>query len=170
MLHSINSSETGVHQKTLNRLVRFIDQFKQMNFVNDRVMEEQLERVRRELLTKTAEEYRDSKTARNRLVQGLSQLANHAQQLANQDATELVQRFGEMGQKEVPLGRMKTRITWRLCEPGWWDAERKGRYAGWSVARQITKKGRGWYCFNDAINKMIGPFKTSIGAKRACPV
>ena len=35
MLQSINGSETGVHQKTLNRLVRFIDQFKSMNFAND---------------------------------------------------------------------------------------------------------------------------------------
>jgi Protein of unknown function (DUF3150) len=103
MLHSINSSETGVHQKTLNRLVRFIDQFKQMNFVDDREMERQLEHVRKELLSKTAEEYRDSKTARNRLVAGLSQLANQAQQLANQDATELVQRFGQMGNRKFNL-------------------------------------------------------------------
>ena len=64
MLQSIETSETGVHQKTLNRLVRFIDQFKQMNFANDRPMEEMLERVRRELLTRTAEEYRDSAKAR----------------------------------------------------------------------------------------------------------
>src|SRR5436309_3420959 len=75
MLHSINSSETGVDQKTLNRLVRFIDQFKQMNFANDSVMEQQLETVRKELLSKTAEEYRASSRARNRLVEGLTQLA-----------------------------------------------------------------------------------------------
>ena len=103
MLHSINHSETGVHQKTLNRLVRFIDQFKQMNFVNDTVMEEQLENVRKELLSKTAEEYRDSTKARNRLVQGLSQLSNHAHQLAKQDATELVQRFGQVGVRKFNL-------------------------------------------------------------------
>jgi len=46
--------------RRLNRLVRFIDQFKSMNFANDRVMEQQLESVKKELLTKTAEEYRDS--------------------------------------------------------------------------------------------------------------
>jgi hypothetical protein len=103
MLHSINTSETGVHQKTLNRLVRFIDQFKQMNFVDDTEMERQLENVRKELLSKTADEYRDSKTARNRLVLGLSQLANQAQQLAKQDASELVQRFGEMGKRKFNL-------------------------------------------------------------------
>ena len=32
MLTSIQTSEAGVHQKTLNRLVRFIDQFQQMDF------------------------------------------------------------------------------------------------------------------------------------------
>lgn len=103
MLHSINHSETGVHQKTLNRLVRFIDQFKQMNFVNDTAMEEQLENVRRELLSKTAEEYRDNARAKARLVNGLSQLANHASQLAKQDATELVQRFGQVGVRKFNL-------------------------------------------------------------------
>src|SRR5438046_10355508 len=103
MLHSINSSETGVHQKTLNRLVKFVDQFKQMNFVNDTEMEQQLESVRQELLTKTAEEYRDSRKARGQLVAGLSQLRDTANRLARQDATELVQRFGEMGRRKFHL-------------------------------------------------------------------
>ena len=74
-----------------------------MNFVNDTVMEEQLENVRKELLSRTAEEYRDSAKARNRLVQGLSQLANHASQLAKQDATELVQRFGQVGVRKFDI-------------------------------------------------------------------
>jgi hypothetical protein len=103
MLKSINTSETGVHQKTLNRLVKFIDQFKQMNFVNDSVMEQQLEGVKRQLLSKTAEEYRDSAVARNRLKQGLSQLANQARELARQDASEIVQRFGELGRRRFAL-------------------------------------------------------------------
>ncbi len=103
MLTSIGTSETGVHQKTLNRLVRFIDQFKQMNFANDVEMERQLERVRKELLSKTAEEYRDSATARTRLTAGLQQLAAQARQLAHQDATELVERFGELGRRKFQL-------------------------------------------------------------------
>ncbi len=103
MLHSINHSETGVHQKTLNRLIRFIDQFKQMNFVNDTQMEQQLDNVRRELLSKTAEEYRDSKTARARLVTGLNNLSNVARDLARQDATEVVQRFGQLGHRKFNL-------------------------------------------------------------------
>jgi len=103
MLTSIQTSETGVHQKTLNRLVRFIEQFKQMNFANDVEMERQLERVRKELLSKTAEEYRDSSTARQRLTAGLQQLAAQARQLAQQDATELVERFGELGRRRFAL-------------------------------------------------------------------
>jgi hypothetical protein len=103
MLQSIQSSETGVHQKTLNRLVRFIDQFKQMNFADDRTMEEMLERVRRELLSKTAEEYRDSSKSRQTLVNGLQQLRQQASDLAKQDATQLVQRFGAMGVRKFNL-------------------------------------------------------------------
>jgi hypothetical protein len=103
MLQSINTCETGVHQKTLNRLVRFIEQFKQMNFVDDREMERQLEVVREELLSRTAEEYRDNSNARNQLVTGLSQLRDTAKRLANQDAAEVVQRFGEMGRRKFHL-------------------------------------------------------------------
>jgi hypothetical protein len=103
MLESINSSETGVHQKTLNRLVRFIDDFKQMNFVNDTEMEQRLQQVRQELLTKTAEEYRDNASARAKLVNGLSRLRDQAGQMARTNATELVQRFGEMGRRKFNL-------------------------------------------------------------------
>ena len=103
MLESINTCETGVHQKTLNRLVKFIDQFKSMNFVNDQEMDQQLETVRKELLTKTAEEYRDSGKARNQLVAGLSQLRDTAKRMATQDAAELVQRFGEIGRRKFHL-------------------------------------------------------------------
>jgi len=103
MLHSINSSQTGVHQKTLNRLIHFIDQFKGMNFADDTVMAEQLETVRKELLSRTAQEYRDNSFAKNRLVQGLSQLANSAKEMAKQDAAEIVQRFGELGKRKFNL-------------------------------------------------------------------
>jgi len=103
MLQSIRTSETGVHQKTLNRLVRFIDQFKAMNFAGDTVLEAQLETVRRELLGKTAEAYRDSSTARQRLTQGLGQLAEQARALALADTTELRERFGQLGQRRFSL-------------------------------------------------------------------
>ncbi|MDB6024466.1 MAG: hypothetical protein JWM68_689, partial [Verrucomicrobiales bacterium] len=97
MLQSISTAETGVHQKTLNRLIRFIDQFKQLNFANDTDMEQQLEAVRKELLTRTAEQYRDSASSREQLVNGLTRLRNHANQLAKAEPKEIVQRFGELG-------------------------------------------------------------------------
>ncbi len=103
MLESINTCETGVHQKTLNRLIKFIEQFKSMNFVGDADMALKLEEVRKELLNRTAEEYRDSSKARNQLVAGLSQLRDTAKKLATQDAVELVQRFGEMGRRKFHL-------------------------------------------------------------------
>ena len=104
MLHSIRTGETGVHQKTLNRLIRFIGQFKEMNFVGDAEMERQLETVRRELLSRTAEEYRQGgSSARSTLEAGLARLADTARELARQDATELVQRFGGLGRRKFQV-------------------------------------------------------------------
>jgi hypothetical protein len=104
MLQSIRTGETGVHQKTLNRLIRFIDQFRQMNFVGDAEMERQLESVRRELLSRTAEEYRQGgSSARATLESGLTRLADTARELARQDAGELVRRFGEMGRRKFQV-------------------------------------------------------------------
>ncbi|MHA3774523.1 DUF3150 domain-containing protein [Verrucomicrobiota bacterium sgz303538] len=104
MLQSISSGKTeGVHQKTLNRLVRFIEQFRQMNFANDTAMEEQLEAVRRELLSRSAAEYRDSQSAQQKLTQGLTALADKARELARADTTELVQSFGQLGRRRFNL-------------------------------------------------------------------
>lgn len=103
MLESIRTCDTGVHQKTLNRLVKFIDQFKAMNFANDLEMEQQLQRVREELLSRTAEEYRDSAFARQQLTQGLHALSQHARDLAKADTRALVKRFGEMGRRRFSL-------------------------------------------------------------------
>ncbi len=104
MLQSIRTGASGVHQKTLNRLIRFIDQFKQMNFVGDAEMEQQLETVRRELLSRTAEDYRaGGSSARATLESGLARLADTARELARQDATELVQRFGGLGRRTFQL-------------------------------------------------------------------
>ena len=72
-------------------------------YPNMKLFSEVMEKVRRDLLSRTAQEYRDSDFAKNRLVQGLNQLANTAQQLAKQDATELVQRFGELGKRKFNL-------------------------------------------------------------------
>ena len=99
MLESMRSGKTGVHQRTLNRLVRFIDEFKQLNFVGDQEMEVQLDRVRQEFLQRTAEDYRNDAGAQGRLQQGLQGLAQFAHELSRQDTHELVERFGQMGQR-----------------------------------------------------------------------
>ena len=104
MLTSMRSGKTdGVHQKTLNRLVKFIDDFKSLNFSGDNEMEQQLDRVRSELLTRSAEDYRNSLTASRSLESGLSQLRDQARELASQDARELVERFGQMGRRKLQL-------------------------------------------------------------------
>jgi len=103
MLKSMHSGTSGVHQRTLNRLVRFIDQFKAMNFVGDRQMEEQLDQVRREFLGQSAEEYRDDVFARQRLQTGLQDLAKTATDLAHQDSRDLVSQFGRMGHRRFHL-------------------------------------------------------------------
>lgn len=104
MLQSIRTGETGVHQKTLNRLIKFIEQFKQMNFVGDVAMEQQLETVRRELLSRTAEDYRQGGAAAvASLETGLARLADTARQLARSEAAELVQRFGGLGRRKFQL-------------------------------------------------------------------
>ena len=103
MLESMRTGETGVHQKTLNRLTRFIDQFKQMNFAQDIEMEQQLDTVRRELLSRTAQEYRDSATARQRLTTGLGHLAEQARQLVAADKSAVLQRLVEPGRRRFHL-------------------------------------------------------------------
>ena len=104
MLASMRSGKTeGVHQKTLNRLVRFIDQFKAMNFADDREMEQRLEQMREEFLGRSAEDYRSSPEARRGLEDGLAAMRDHASHLLRQDARELVERFGQLGRRKLLL-------------------------------------------------------------------
>jgi hypothetical protein len=104
MLQSMSVGKTdGVQQKTLNRLTKFIDQFKQLNFAGDEDLTAQLEYVRREFLGRTAEDYRDNTQARERLQSGIRQLADTALALAKQDTTEIVERFGRMGARRFHL-------------------------------------------------------------------
>jgi hypothetical protein len=101
MLESMSSGY--VHQKTLNRLSKFIDRFSALNFADDKDMEVQLDRVRKEFLTRSAGEYRDTETARQHLVTGLENLRDHARGLASREATELVEGFGQLGRRRFAL-------------------------------------------------------------------
>ena len=102
MLETVNSTG-NVHQKTLNRLVRFIDRFGKLNFADDREMAAELERVRQEFLNRGAREYRDDETARDGLVRGLSRLRERAGELARDDVAGLVETFGRMGHRRFAL-------------------------------------------------------------------
>lgn len=104
MLGSMKSGKTdGVHQKTLNRLLGFIDQFKTMNFAGDEALETMLANARRELLGKTAEEYRDSAAAQVQLAAGLKKLGDEARRLATQESREIVERFGKLGARRFTM-------------------------------------------------------------------
>jgi hypothetical protein len=102
MLGTIEGT-ASVHQKTLNRLIRFVERFRQLNFVNDAEMEAQLEAVRSEFLQRTAAEYRDSASARRELVRGLEALRDRAYEMAREDAGHLVEGFGQLGNRRFAL-------------------------------------------------------------------
>jgi hypothetical protein len=101
VLATIDSSENGVHQRTLNRLTTFIDNFRSLNFAGDQQLEQTLERFRRELLSRTAEEYRNNSGAMASLTEGLSRLRENAVQLVRQDARDIVSRFGQQGTRRL---------------------------------------------------------------------
>ena len=104
MLASMKSGKTdGVHQKTLNRLLAFIDQFKALNFAGDEKLETILANARRDLLSRTAEEYRDSARAQAELANGLKVLGDEARRLATQESREIVERFGKLGARRFTL-------------------------------------------------------------------
>ena len=101
VLATIDGSENGVHQRTLNRLTTFIDSFRSLNFAGDQQLEATLEKFRRDLLTRSAEDYRNDKGAMASLTEGLSRLRESAVQLARSDAREVLARFGQMGARKL---------------------------------------------------------------------
>jgi hypothetical protein len=103
MLQSMKDGKTGVHQKTLNRLTGFIAQFKALNFAGDQALDAQLEEVRKQYLNRTAEQYRDDASARNRMTEGIRRLAETARDMARQDTREIVDRFGQLGVRKFNL-------------------------------------------------------------------
>ncbi|MEI6606148.1 MAG: DUF3150 domain-containing protein [Verrucomicrobiota bacterium] len=101
VLATIDGSENGVHQRTLNRLATFIDSFRSLNFAGDQQLENTLEKFRRDLLTRSAEDYRNDKGAMTGLTDGLNRLRENAVQLARSDAREVLARFGQMGTRKL---------------------------------------------------------------------
>ena len=101
VLATIDGSEHGVHQRTLNRLSSFIAGFRSLNFAGDSQLEATLEKFRHDLLTRSAEDYRNSPGAMTSLTDGLSKLRETAVRMARGDAREVVARFGRMGERKL---------------------------------------------------------------------
>lgn len=101
VLATIDSSGNGVHQRTLNRLSGFIDSFRTLNFAGDQQLEQTLERFRRDLLQRSAEDYRNNSSAMASLTDGLAKLRENAVQLAKADAREVIARFGQLGARKL---------------------------------------------------------------------
>ncbi len=89
------------HQRTLNRLTAFIDSFRSLNFAGDQHLEATLEKFRRDLLTRSAEDYRNDGTAMASLTDGLNRLRQSAVQLAQSDVRDVIARFGQMGGRRL---------------------------------------------------------------------
>jgi len=101
VLETIDQSTIIVHQRTLDRLTDFIERFRALNFAGDTQLEQTLERFRRDLLTRSAEDYRNDRNALGNLTEGLQRLRENAVQLARSDAREVVSRFGQMGTRRL---------------------------------------------------------------------
>lgn len=96
VLATIDASDKGVHQRTLNRIGTFIESFRSLNFAADAHLEQTLEQFRRDLLNRSAEEYRNQPGAMASLTDGLNRLRETAVQLAREDASSIVARFGQV--------------------------------------------------------------------------
>lgn len=104
VLATIDESKTGVHQRTLNRLATFIESFRSLNFAGDQQLESTLDRFRRDLLHRSAEEYRNDPGAMASLTDGLNRLRENAVQLVRDDARDVIARFGQMGRRLAAVG------------------------------------------------------------------
>lgn len=101
VLATIDASDKGVHQRTLNRISSFIDSFRSLNFAGDQQLENTLENFRANLLHRSAEHYRNDAGAMASLTDGLARLRESAVQLVREDATDIVSRFGQMGTRRL---------------------------------------------------------------------
>jgi hypothetical protein len=103
VLETVEGSRIGVSQKTLNRLTAFIDQFKSMNFVGDKEFETKLEELKTQITSKSAEDFRRSSESMTSLRDGIRSMADLARNMAQEDVTRLVDRFGQVGSRKFQL-------------------------------------------------------------------
>lgn len=103
VLATIEGSDGGVHQRTLNRLTTFIDSFRTLNFAGDAQLEGTLERFREQLLTRSAEDYRNDSSAMTNLRDGLNRLHDAALAMARADGRDVIRSFGQFGGRRLAV-------------------------------------------------------------------
>jgi len=103
VLATIDGSEGGVHQRTLNRLTTFIDSFRSLNFAEDAQLETTLGRFREQLLTRSAKDYRNDRTAMQSLREGLDRLHANAVAMVRTEGREVLARFGQLGNRKLAV-------------------------------------------------------------------
>jgi hypothetical protein len=103
VLATIDGSEGGVHQRTLNRLTTFIESFRALNFAGDTQLESTLERFRQELLTRSAEDYRNDSNAMRSLTDGLNRLRDNAVAMVRTEGRDVLTRFGQFGGRKLAI-------------------------------------------------------------------
>ena len=96
----------------MNRFAEFITQFRQLNFANDAEMEQRLNVARNELLGYTAEHYRDSAIARQRLVSGLGTVVfRSAGQVQSSSRVGMATRDAVTGERMVGMAGRSSRMS-----------------------------------------------------------
>ncbi len=103
VLETLDNSTVVVHQRTLDRLSSFIERFRSLNFAGDSELERTLERFREELLTRSADDFRNDRQAMGDLTHGLQRLRESAVRLASSDAREIATRFGQLGGRKLAM-------------------------------------------------------------------
>ena len=103
MLDTLDNSSVIVHQRTLDRLPSFIERFRSLNFAGDAQLDATLEKFRKELLTRSADDYRNDRQALGNLTDGLQRLRENAVKLAQSDAREIASRFGQLGGRKLAM-------------------------------------------------------------------
>lgn len=103
VLATIDGSEGGIHQRTLNRLTTFIDSFRTLNFAGDQQLETTLERFREQLLNRSAEGYRNDSTAMQSLTAGLNRLRDNAVAMVRTEGRDVLTRFGQLGGRKLAV-------------------------------------------------------------------
>jgi len=103
VLATIDGGEGGVHQRTLNRLTTFIESFRALNFAGDTQLESTLERFRQELLTRSAEDYRNDSNTMRSLTDGLNRLRDNAVAMVRTEGRDVLTRFGQFGGRKLAI-------------------------------------------------------------------